>query len=603
MQPEDTPTVIVSGGIAPDDRTREAALAAGEADWLDLLASAGWPGSRPAVVALDRSDASAGLVEEGATAPGDMPAFGPGTRSGGPAIVAVVDDAVAFLNRRFRRADGGSRFDAIWLMAPPVTPGGPRGRVLARAEIDALAATGCEASTYATVMAGLFPPDVPRGLTRAVTHGTHVADLAGGSAPGGLDDVTMVAACLPPLALRDTTGVGWSGDLILALHWIVRRAIALSAACAAGPRPLVLNLSLGMSAGPKDGTGLAERAIAEALAAYEAVAQAPARATLPFGNDQRTRQVALVAPLAGEAAWVGWQIQPDDRLGARMLVRATGPLALALTPPGDAEDRPVDLVPGAAAEVRHHGRVVAVVRAQPAGPGLTRSYDIAVLPTRRDGPDLVAPSGRWGLTVARSASAADPTVSLQVQRGDTPPGQRIFGRQSYLVHPACNGFDAETWDWSYPGPGPVTRSGSHSALVTVRDRRVLAVAAAGMRRPPTGGAPPAARYSAEGSSNPPWTARQGPDACALAEAAPNRPGVVAAGTRSGAAARLAGTSVAAPALARLLSRELGPGGVLAGGNHPDEVGALLAQPGAVEGAADPARQGRGWVPSGGARRM
>jgi hypothetical protein len=385
------------------------------------------------------------------------------------------------------------------------------------------------------------------------------------------------------------------------MHWVVRRAVALSAACKAGPRPLVINLSLGMSAGPKDGTGLAERAIVEALAAFEATTGAPARATLPFGNEYRTRQVALVAPRPGAPASVGWQIPPDDRLGARLLVRATGPVALGLTAPGGAAAVPLDLAPGGTAEIRHLGRAVAILRAQAAGPGLARSYDITLLPTRRDGPDPVAPSGRWQIDVLRSVETADPLVTLQVQRGDTPPGQRPFGRQSHLVHPACNGFDPATRDWTHPGAGPVTRSGSHSALVTARDRRLFAMAAAGAQAQPTGTAPAAARYSAAGSADPAWTARQGPDACAPAEASANRPGVVAAGTRSGGAARLAGTSVAAPALARLLAKALGPGGVLAGGAQPDEIGTLLAQPGAVAGAADPRRQGRGWLPSQGAR--
>jgi hypothetical protein len=591
--------------VAPADRAASGALAPGEDAWLARLAAAGWPADQPAVVAVDplgsgvsEGEASQGGADLTAAA---LAALRGGTRPGGPAIVAVVDDAVGFLHRRFRRADGRSRFDAVWLMAPPVVPGGPRGRVIDRDGIHALAAAGCEASAYASVMAGLFPPQVPRGLMRATTHGTHVADLAAGATPGTMDGIDLLAACLPPLALRDTTGGAWEGDLILALHWIVGRALALSAACKAGPRPLVINLSLGMSAGPKDGTGRVQRAMAEALAVYEATCGGPARATLPFGNDHRTRQVALVAPAPGVPGSVGWQIPPDDRLGARMLVRAAGPVGLMLVPPGGGTGAAVDLAPGTTAEVMHRGRAVAVVRAHPAGPGLARSYDIAVLPTRRDGIGPVAPAGRWELSVLRDQAAADPLVSLQVQRGDTPPGQRPFGRQSSLVHPACHGFDPETRDWSHPGAGPVTRSGSHSALVTVQDRRVFAMAAAGARPAAPGRGPHLARYSAAGSADPAWTVRQGPDACAPSDASPNRPGVVAAGTRSGAAARLAGTSVAAPALARLLARELGPGGVLAGGGQPDEIGALLARPGAVAGAADPARAGRGWVPSGGAR--
>ncbi|MCU0907318.1 MAG: hypothetical protein MUF73_07700 [Rhodobacteraceae bacterium] len=608
MQAGQLPGVTVAGLVAPGDRAQADGLSPSEAAWLALLSAAGWPPHCPAVVALEAAEHRMGGAAGHAAhaVPADLPALSPATRAGGPAIVAVIDDAVGFLHRRFRRADGRSRFDAVWLMAPPVTPAGPRGRVLLRADIDALAARGCEASAYAAVMADLFPPDAPRGLTRAVTHGTHVADLAAGATPGAMDGIDLLAACLPPRALRDTTGDSWAGDLVLALHWVVQRAVALSAACKAGPRPLVLNLSLGMSAGPKDGTGLAERAIVEALAVYEATAGAPARATLPFGNDYRARQVAHVTPRPDVPAGVGWQIPPDDRQGARLLVRAAGPVALALDPPGPqapaGRAAPVDLAPGAMAEVRHRGRVVAVLHAQPGGPGPVRSYDITVLPTRGDGPGPVAPSGRWHLGIHCTDGAPDPVVSLQVQRGDTPPGQRSHGRQSRLVHPECNRFDPVMRDWSDPGSGPITRWGTHSALVAPHDRRVLAVAAAGSRPVAPGRLPAPARYSAAGSSDASRAVRPGPDACAPAEASPNRPGVVAAGTRSGTAVRLSGTSVAAPALARVLARELGPGGVLAGGRHPDEIGALLALPGGIADVSDPARLGRGWLPSGGARR-
>jgi hypothetical protein len=581
-------------------------LCPGETEWLDFLAAADWPATQAVLVAVqgDPDDAQQPDSHSGAIpdATVDLPVVA--TQAGGSAIVAVIDDAIGFLNRRFRRAGAAStRFDAIWVMAKPTGPGQPNGRVLGRETIDAMIAGGDEASAYARLMVDLFPPDRARGLNRAASHGTHVADIAAGAEPGSRDGIDILGVCLPPRALRDTSGRAWAVDLVQALHWVVRRAAALSKACKAGPRPLVINLSLGMSAGPKDGTSLQERAMVEAVAAYEAATGAPARVTVAFGNDYRSRQVALVSPGVGEApVSIGWQVQPDDRMPSRALVQAVGAITLALSPPGAAMPEPVDVPPGASVEVVHRGRIVGWVRAHPAGPGLTRRYDLVLRPTRTDRAGPVAPAGRWSIGIGRTEAAADPLVSLQVQRGDTPVGQRPFGRQSYLVHPACNGFDPEVRDWSDPGDGPITRSGTHSALATARDRRVFAVGAAGLR-PGTGGtAPKPAVYSAAGSADPAWTARQGPDLTAMAEASPNRRGAFAAGTRSGGVARYAGTSVAVPELARRLSEELGPGGALAGGAHPDEIGALLALPGSVAQVDDPARQGRGWLPPTGPRR-
>jgi hypothetical protein len=612
MEPHNDPTQAGTwGGDGPAERglwcgPRSAVPAPGdlrpnEDAWLAFLDAAGLSDHAP-VLALSASTARPAAGD----APSPAPARPAATRPGGPAIVAVIDDAVAVLHRRFRRGNGTTRINGAWFMAPPLPgalAGAAWGRVLDRADIDALIASGDEASAYARLMADLFPPSQPRGLCRAATHGTHVADLAAGALPGMLDGVEILVACLPPRALRDTSGADWAGDLVMALHWVVRRAASLSAACKAGPRPLVINLSLGTSAGPKDGTSLPERALVQALSAYEAATGGPARACLAFGNDHRTQQVARLAPAVGAVAEVGWQVPPDDRAGARALVMASGPVRLALVPPGGGADTPVDVPPGTSVEVRQAGRVVARIAARAAGPGLDVAFDLDLHPTRRDAPGPLSPAGRWRIRVGRAEVASDADVFVQVHRGDTPPGQRLYGRQSHLVHPDCAAFDPETRDWSHPGAGPVIRSGTHSALATAQDRRVFAVGAAGLHPAGAAAVPRPARYSAAGSANPAWTARQGPDATVAAELSPARPGVVAAATGSGGAARFTGTSVAAPGLARWLARELGPGGILAGGASPDEIGALVTLRGARPGADDPARQGRGWLPASGARRM
>jgi hypothetical protein len=169
------------------------------------------------------------------------------------------------------------------------------------------------------------------------------------------------------------------------------------------------------------------------------------------------------------------------------------------------------------------------------------------------------PPGAWAVTV-RTTEAEPVRLTARVQRDDTPPGYRTLGRQSWLDHPLG-------WDWddtaraylsprsAEDAPGcPVTREGSCIAYAGADDPAILFV---GSGRPEAGDPDrlrPAA-YSSEGvlhmarpgESRGPTLVARGDDGVMLA-------GRRASGVVSGSVARMSGTSMAAPEVARALLR-------------------------------------------------
>jgi subtilisin family serine protease len=155
-------------------------------------------------------------------------------------IVGIVDTGLDHRHGDFRRADGGTRVVGLWdqhLSGPHPPPTATDtfryGHYCSPADIDA--------------------NDCPHRDTNG--HGTHVSGTA---ASNGLE--------LGPDAVRRYTGVAPEADLLAvaviltedrlleAVTWVVGRARDLG-------RPLVLNLSLGFTTGPRDGTAPFDRAM------------------------------------------------------------------------------------------------------------------------------------------------------------------------------------------------------------------------------------------------------------------------------------------------------------------------------------------------------
>jgi hypothetical protein len=160
----------------------------------------------------------------------------------------------------------------------------------------------------------------------------------------------------------------------------------------------------------------------------------------------------------------------------------------------------------------------------------------------------------------RPTEAEPVRLTARVQRDDTPAGHRAFGRQSWLDHPLGWDWDEDLRGYLAPRPAsdapgcPITREGTHVAYAGAGDARILFVGAA---RPVPGqpGRMQPAIYSAEGTGHLAQPGESaGPTLVALGDQGIWTSGVLAAGVASGSVARLSGTSMAAPQVARALLR-------------------------------------------------
>ncbi|BBU58596.1 hypothetical protein KU6B_48610 [Mameliella alba] len=77
----------------------------------------------------------------------------------------------------------------------------------------------------------------------------------------------------------------------MGLRWILRQAARVDATA-----PVIVNVSLGVLAGPKDGTHFVEHQMAREAQTWEEVTGQPVRLVWAFGNSYRSSQVAWLTP-------------------------------------------------------------------------------------------------------------------------------------------------------------------------------------------------------------------------------------------------------------------------------------------------------------------
>jgi hypothetical protein len=482
-------------------------------------------------------------------------------------VAAVIDDGIAFLNARFRAGPGHSRIRAVWLQAADSLSAGDVvcGQVLTGPDIDVHLATGAtEAEVYAQVNRALYPVTDGALTNRRVAHGTHVLDLAAGTDPGGRDplrDVPVLAVQLPPQSVRETAGRRLETYLVQGLRWLL--AEVLRQAHGTDVPPLVVNISLGSLAGPADSHAFLADWLKHEVARHARLADgATVRLVIAYGNARMARLVARGELRLSQPMDLIWRLQPDDHTSSHLEIRVeasmTRGMQVTLVPP-PGSGLPVLETPWPAQDTgwRLAGPVAAL--SSVLDPGGTALLHIALGPTVGL-PGLPAcPSGGWRIAL-RTTEAEPVRVIARVQRDDTPQGYRTLGRQSWLDHPQGWDWDPDLHGYLAPrgaadAPGcPVTREGSSVAYAGADDPAILFVAAA---RPVTGepGKLRPASYSSEGVR---YLARPGeslgPTLAALGDDGVMLSGRRASGVLSGSVARLSGTSVAAPEVARALLR-------------------------------------------------
>lgn len=529
----------------------------------------------------------------------EPPSVPTGAPEPGTVVVGVIDDGFAFGHERFRRANGETRVEYIWLQDGIHIGAGSAvgyGREYRKADqgtqkgIDTLLADCTTAGfldedkLYRLTGVIDFTRDGHKAAAQRRAHGTTVTDLACGDDPSkDRRDRPIVCVQLPWRTTADTSGSRLDPFVLDGIRYILDRAdkIAIERGC--GPLPVVINFSYGTIAGPHDGTSVLETGIDEIVATRkQGPTGVPLEVVIPSGNSHLSRAHAQMAfPSVNDVETTRWRVLPDDRTSSFVeiwLPARTGAarMALTVTPPGGQTSPPLgELVNGAGFVWQPQGQPLCWVLYQFApAPSPRARFFIALLPTEfLDVPGQLAPPGEWNIRLENLSAGAVQPVHAWVQRDDTPLGYPVRGRQSYFDEACYIRFDAqgeEIEEDAHPeqvaSPCHVKRAGLINALATGNQT----IVAGGYLRKELR----FARYSAGGTPDP---AFRRPDAALVSDDSKVHAGILAAGSRSGSMVAINGTSVAAPQLARWVADQL------AAGNAGDRA-AVCAQAQADEAA-------------------
>ncbi|MEO1550520.1 MAG: hypothetical protein AAFR93_08815 [Pseudomonadota bacterium] len=505
-------------------------------------------------------------------------------------ILGVIDGAMALNNARFRTQGGTSRILWAWTMGATWIPGQtsvPYGREVWAGEIERtqtehtyggwLDEAACD---QALGLVDMHMWDGPRSLALSASHGTHVLDLAGGAPPDAPMDVMIMAVSLPEQITRDTSGTFLQAFALDGIHAILDRADALWQACGFEGEtpgfPVALNFSYGISAGPKDGTLELESEIDRLIQARQADALAPVRMVMPAGNNNLDQTQAQITLKQGESEDLTWRLPPQDFSTSYLEVwmpRFLDSDALATKVPQLELTLPDGTVLGAPSlNVGQSVDLLPVGGGAPAGrlycdrqnhatskSGRVRLL-LALSPTasRSPGAATVSP-GAWGLRLQVDTDM-HVILDLSIQRDDTigvGPDRGVpsfFEDDAYRVHDARG--DLLDTDGELVAPASnLRRRGTMNAIATgVTTCRVGAYEVQSERSAP---------YSASGfgemhlSPLLPQVVER-PNVAAAGDTSRAKPGVMAAGTRSGSVVFQSGTSMACAQTARLVADLLKP---------------------------------------------
>jgi len=495
-----------------------------------------------------------------------------------PPIVAVIDEGVGYLNSRFRKFEVGdgaddepvqrTRFLALWQQSVRARQENGKaefievGRVLTPADIEndlASLNSKTEFDVYRARNEEIFDDRSHRSTEQSFSHGTAVLDLAAGTEiEEGTEAPDILAVQLPPETLEDTSGTQLPVFLLMGLDWLLSRA-------AIARRRIIINVSLGFSAGTKTGNALLEKILRNRVDNFNNILAGEdlaAQIVFAYGNSHRERLAARFdLDDKKKEASINWDVQPDDPTPSFLQIHLHGSeaeihgeIALELTSPRgerfttlpilhEYEDLNVTLE-----GQQEEGQDMLVGRIYQDNIEGTPRVTIALAPTRRPTTDkgLWAESGSWNVRVIRHATAPV-SVLLQVQRDDTAAGFAFGGRQSVLDHPNGYELDPRTQNFELPDGGPgLTRKGTNSAMMAKGGPAIHLV---GSVEPHSYGTAGQVRPTRESPASDDWSTHS-----TVSEDGFGSPGVLASGTFSDTTVLVDGTSVAAAKLTRALSQ-------------------------------------------------
>ncbi len=521
-------------------------------------------------------------------------------------VMALIDDGCAFAHPHFLRnaaAPFETRIARLWDMnvrgaASPVGPPslfavetypGEHGCDYADTDLNALMAQHTHAGrldedgVYAALAAHTWG-NVNRLQLRAA-HGTHVMDLACGpyfvqdtmctrhaaepanptweQGQDAASDVQIIFVQLPMRTVQDTSGRNtMTRDVTNALTYIM-------AQCAVDAQ-IVVNLSWGALAGPHDGSHVLERYIDTLIRFENTYHRLPApgkrlQVVVPAGNGYQSRTHANFSLTGFASQTLYWRTEPDDATESyvEIWLRKGDEVAVDIVDPNGNS-----LPTVRKGDVRHllgyntplaPGSVLGVCYNDAALSGQNgHCVLLALAPTASlDRTRATAPHGLWRITVT-NVKAKTTVVDAYIERDDVALGTRRGARQSYFedVHydrMATN--DNEQADINCPTPQAayVRREGVFNNISTGKRTHK----AGGVRETDMEIAEYSPRHNYTSRPKRPGTKTPVPYYATTEESRSLR-GVRAAGTRAASTARLSGTSMAAPQIARDLLNALLP---------------------------------------------
>ncbi|WP_193174054.1 S8/S53 family peptidase [Nisaea nitritireducens] len=495
-----------------------------------------------------------------------------------PAIVAVIDDGIAFPNRRFQLPDSESRVEYAWIQDAPFDRKRntvPFGREYRRDEIDTVLAEHEEEDDILREfgLADLLHAQQPSAFKHA-SHGTAVLDLAGGydlSQAEIAENVRLITVQLPGIANWDGSGsvlgwfVAWGVQYILQRARLIEKELGM-------PVPVFINLSYGLSGGPHDGTHWLELIVEHLLENHRKRSDCPeppkpdriAELVTVTGNDfLRRRHASIKAASKGSVTLdLPWRVPPGDPSSSALevwlpadatgiQVDVTSPSGPPLTawPPQQPDPGAVlrsDLCDGS----KDPQNVIAQLSLEdPYWAGPKKRVTLIVAPTDTDILDTQrppAPSGLWQIAVTATVKKGQ-SLTAWVQREELPLGYPNRGGSGYLDDPENPRFTSPG-DWSEHDyhDAVVRRFGSLSGTATGYTSLVIGGYRDGDRR--------LALYS--GASSPETTTKL-PTALLPSDCSRVLAGILTTGNRSGATFSLTGTSAAGPLAVRMLAERVG----------------------------------------------
>ncbi len=404
----------------------------------------------------------------------------------GSVFTGIIDTGIAIANARFLRKDGTPRILASWQQTAGFKAakgnGLPFGDVTYVNDIeDAIARNTfdgwCdEDSLNRDLEVSQF--DLPfgqRDVELRAAHGTHVADLAAGfEREQDVDLRPMLCVNLPDrmghgsagnfLEFYAVFGIDWMVEITDALWKIaVKRWEAEGIEYDASDKgfPLVINLSYGKQAGPKDGTMPFSVACDEIVQSRIKAKKAPVYIVLPAGNDNLERCHAHcilgnpeVDPEAHAEQSIGWRIMPDDKT-SNFVEIWSAPL------PGDpalgADVEPViDITDPSGTSYRVKGdKPAGLLKISPtcwlyyyrlpvegsATPHIRMRYVLCARPSLSVDGQSTSQAGLWRIDLKYAGPTAE--FSLHIQSDQALREDSRTGLRSYFDHPAYHTYVGE----------------------------------------------------------------------------------------------------------------------------------------------------------------